>query len=193
MAKEDQANDVFDAMRVVVGALQDFSSQDQQLVLRFVQEKLGLIAQPRQVEPHSQSADALHTPASNSSPGTSADIKSFVEKKAPDSDVQFAATVAYYYQFEAPADQRKGSITVTDLLDACRKVNRNRPNAPAQTLINAHQRGLLDKTGDKGTYRLSTVGENLVAVALPSDGSSTQNSKKRKARKSAKKGSARKK
>lgn len=193
MAKEDQESDVFDAMRVVVGALKDFSSQDQQLVLRFVQEKLGLIAQPRQAEPHVQGTDASHTPAIVSAPGTSADIKSFVDKKAPDSDVQFAATVAYYYQFEAPADQRKASITVTDLLDACRKVNRNRPNTPAQTLINAHQRGLLDKTGDKGSYRLSTVGENLVAVALPSDGASTQKSKKRKARKSPKKGNARKK
>jgi len=193
MGKDDQTNDVFDAMRVVVGALENFSASDQQLVLRFVQEKLGLVTQQKQLESRSQVAEVSHAPTNAPSLGSSTDIKSFVEWKAPDSDVQFAATVAYYYQFEAPADHKKDSITVGDLLDACRKVNRSRPNAPAQTLINAHQRGLLDKTGDKGTYKLSTVGENLVAVALPSDGPSAPKSQKRKARKPPKKSRARKK
>lgn len=193
MGKEDQTNDVFDAMRAVVGALESFSASDQQLVLRFVQEKLGLVTQPKQAESRGQGADISHAPANAPSPGSSTDIKSFVERKAPDTDVQFAATVAYYYQFEAPADHKKDSITVSDFLDACRKVNRSRPSTPAQTLINAHQRGLLDKAGDKGAYRLSTVGENLVAVALPSDGASAAKPQKRKTRKPPKKSRTRKK
>ena len=37
--------------------------------------------------------------------GRAVDVKTFVESKSPRSDVQFAAAVAYYYRFEAPADQ----------------------------------------------------------------------------------------
>lgn len=39
------------------------------------------------------------------------DIKKFVNEKAPTSDVHFAATVAYYYQFKASENQRKDAIT----------------------------------------------------------------------------------
>jgi hypothetical protein len=35
--------------------------------------------------------------------------------------------------------------------------------------VNAHTQGLLDR-GDRGAYVINTVGENLVAMALPSDG-----------------------
>ena len=44
------------------------------------------------------------------------DIKTFVNQKAPKSDLHFVATVAYYHQFVAPNDQRKDSITKDDLV-----------------------------------------------------------------------------
>jgi hypothetical protein len=50
---------------------------------------------------------------------TTQDIKSFVTAKNPRSDVQFAATVAYYFQFEAPQSERKSAINKDDLQDAC--------------------------------------------------------------------------
>jgi hypothetical protein len=102
-------------------------------------------------------------------PGAVSDIKGFVEKKKPGSDGQFAAAVAYYHRFEAPVNARKESITKEDLQDACRKVGRARLKNPAQTLVNAHHQGLLDR-GERGAYTLNTVGENLVAVALPAEG-----------------------
>jgi hypothetical protein len=92
-----------------------------------------------------------------------------VEKKIPSSDTQFAATVAYYYRFEAPAHLRKESITSEELQEACRQVGRDRLPKPAQTLVNAHHQGLLDR-GERGAYIINTVGENLVAMALPSEG-----------------------
>jgi hypothetical protein len=101
--------------------------------------------------------------------GPVSDIKSFVEKKNPSFDTHFAATVAYYHRFEAPEHLRKESITKEDLQEACRQSGRERLRHPAQTLVNAHAQGLLDR-GDRGAYVINTVGENLVAMALPSDG-----------------------
>jgi hypothetical protein len=37
---------------------------------------------------------------------------------------------------------------------------------PAQVLVNAYQDGLFDR-GGKSHYKLNSVGENLVAMALP--------------------------
>jgi hypothetical protein len=93
-----------------------------------------------------------------------------VATKNPKSDVQFVATVAYYYRFEAPEAERKDDITADDLQEAARKVNRDRFTRPAQTLRNAHTLGYLDKGGEKGTYQLNTVGENLVSMTLPANG-----------------------
>jgi hypothetical protein len=56
---------------------------------------------------------------------------------------------------------------------------------PAQTLVNAHQQGLLDRS-PAGGYVLSHVGENLVAVAMGAEGTSPaprKNASRRRARK----------
>ena len=100
------------------------------------------------------------------------DIKSFVAKKKPHNDIQFAATVAYYFQFEAPPSERKESINGEDLQEACRKAGRTRFSKPGNTLKNAHTLGLLDRTGERGYYSVNTVGENLVAMTLPGESNS---------------------
>jgi hypothetical protein len=52
------------------------------------------------------------------------------------------------------------------LVEACRQVDRKRSKVPAQVLVNAYRDGLFDR-GGKGSYKLNSVGENLVAMALP--------------------------
>jgi hypothetical protein len=161
--------DEFDAVRTIVNTLEAFGADDQNRILRWAAEKLGLI-QPQRAT--SQSTAALpSTPPSETpkAPGAT-DIKSFVASKKPKNDSQFVAVVAYYYRFEAP--DKKDSINKADLLDACRKVNYPRPPAPGQTLRNAVNAGLLDKA-DRGEFTINSVGENLVAVTLPGDGTST--------------------
>jgi len=165
--------DDLDAVRTIVGALKKFPTADQQRILRWAQEKIGLAgSSPTADQPpaaHSQypvDPPASPTPASHPTNPPS-DIKTFILTKTPNSDTQFAAAVAYYHRFEAPTSARKDTIAADDLHDACRKVGRNRMTRPAQTLLNAHAQGLLDKSGERGHYTLSTVGENLVAVALP--------------------------
>ncbi len=173
--------DDYEALRTVVAALQDFQPADQERILRWAQEKLGLSAKP---PPHQQSpahtASAQHLPAAPST-HRSANIKSFVDSKNPKSDTQFAATVAYYFRFEAPEAQRKASITKDDLQEATRQAVRGRLKNPAQTLVNAHAQGYLDR-GERGAYVVNAVGENLVAMALPESGSSAQSRNRKKPR-----------
>ena len=93
-------------------------------------------------------------------------LRDFVEQKQPKADVHFVAVVAYYYQFEARDSERKTSITAADLQEACRLAKRNRFKDPSVPLANAFKVGYLDKA-EQGNYRLNSVGENLVAMALP--------------------------
>lgn len=169
-AEEKTDGDEYDAMRAVVGALEKFSVPDRQRILRYVSEKLGFSAAPAAPAARHGDVSQETTSAAPAAVGDSTDIKAFIERKSPTSDAQFTAAVAYYYRFEAPQSARKDSINADDLQDACRKVGRPRFHRPAQTLVNAHSQGLLDKSGDRGSYTLSTIGENLVAVALPASG-----------------------
>lgn len=165
--------DEFEATRAVVETLKDFQQPEQLMIIRWAAEKLGL-PQPfgSTTGGHAPSPPILPAPAIPESSMPSGieplgrDIKSFVAAKNPRSDVQFAATVAYYYQFEAPAPARKVSINKDDLQAACRLAGRARLANPGKTLQNGHMLGYLDRA-EAGTFSVNTVGENLVAMTLP--------------------------
>lgn len=155
--------DEFDALRTIVKTLETFGAEDQNRILRWAAEKLDLGQPQRSVAPMTPSP----APDPQPEPPRATDIRSFVALKKPKNDTQFAAVVAYYYRFES--SEKKESITRADLLDACRKTNYKRPPAPDQTLRNAVNAGLLDKA-ERGAFSVNSVGENLVAVTLPGDG-----------------------
>lgn len=162
----------FDAAKVIVETLQGLDKTSQALAMRFAAETLGL-----QSASIAQTAAPLVTPISASalSPGSEktthlTDIKLFTAMKAPKSDLQFAAVVAYFYRFEAPEAQRKDTIDSDSLLEAARLAGRKRPGNPRFTLNNAKNAGYLDAI-TTGKYRINSVGENLVAMALPGNGS----------------------
>jgi hypothetical protein len=170
--------DDLDAVRAVVDAIKDFKSDEQQRIFRWVAEKLGL-PQPFASAVHASpqlagtlpGATAMAPPHVPQTPGGGTiDIKTFIATKQPRKDVQFAAAVAYYYRFEAPPAERKDAINKEDLQEATRKAGRDRFGNPLQTLNNAHMLGLLDRGLEKGTFTINSVGENLVAMTLPGDG-----------------------
>ncbi|HZZ28853.1 MAG TPA: hypothetical protein VFE46_12700 [Pirellulales bacterium] len=192
MTTGSKTPDEFDAVRIVFDALKAFKKEDQQRLIRWVQEKLGLETTgiPQHDSFRGTPPATLAHPATQHHDHHQVDIRSFIAAKIPKSDNQFAAAIAYYYKFEAPVDQRKEAITAEDLLTACRLVARKRPSRPLQVLINAHHQGILDK-GERGQYRLNSVGENLVAMVLPSKESNgtertRRPAKKKKAAKKAK-------
>jgi hypothetical protein len=132
-------SDDYEAVRAVVAALEPFEPKDQERILRWAREKVGLApttAAPTTKEPNSEGPAPL--------PKT-ADIKTFIDYKNPRSESQLAAAIAYYYRFEAPEPQRKEVITSADLQDVCRQVGRERLKSPAQTLVNAYTQGYLGK------------------------------------------------
>ncbi len=182
--------DDLEAVRVLVETLQPFTSDDRERIIRWAREKLGMVAPIGTPTIESNPATAAAKQAATPDEVAPTDIKKFVAEKAPKSDVHFAATVAYYHQFLAPVGQRKDSITKQDLVEACRQVDRTRPKVPAQVLVNAYHDGIFDR-GGTGHYKLNSVGENLVAMALPGKGE-TKKQRVAKARgKGVRKGKAR--
>lgn len=176
--------DDLEAVRVLVDTLGNFDAKDQERIIRWAREKLGLHTLPPPDQTHHQAGSTEH----HRPPGQGSDIKTFVSQKNPTSDTQFAATVAYYYRFEAPQNQRKDTITAEDLQDACRKAGRERLKIPGQTLRNAVGLGLLDKGSERGTFTINTVGENLVAMTLPSKNTESANTNKSKPHRTGRKG-----
>jgi len=180
--------DDLDAVRQLVETLQPFDDIERDRIVRWAREKLGMTTAP--ASPTTAPA-SLSAPVSSPAPAAGQDISSFVKAKDPKSDVHFAATVAYYYQFVAPASEKKDAITSEDLMDACRKVPWGRPKRPAQVLVNAYHDGVLDR-GERGQYRLNSVGENLVAMVLPGGASKPTGGTKSARKPSNKSGSVRK-
>ena len=105
-----------EAVRTIVVALEPFEANDQERILRWSREKLGLttthtpssLAIPTTPAPPVTSSSELTT--SFRSQGSAKDISSFIDEKAPSSDRQSAAAVAYYYRFAAAEEARKDSI-----------------------------------------------------------------------------------
>ena len=181
-----KAADDLEAVRVVVDALQGFKEEDQLRIFRWAAEKLGikagLFTQPAPFQPFPQQTSPANPPGTPPALGTAKDIKSFVDEKRPRSDVQFAAAVAYYYEFMAPQAERRTAISPDDLQNAARLAGRERFPVPGQTLRNAHKLGLLDKGEEAGSFSINTVGENLVAMGLPGDQGSPVKAKKKSGR-----------
>lgn len=160
-------NDDLEAVRALIEALSGFDPAEQERIMRWAREKLGLSpasASPAAAPPSAPGAPGSGTPAARG--GSHTDIRSFIAAKKPQTDNQFAAAVAYYYRFEAPPAEQKQTINANDLQEACRKAGRDRLKKPIVTLFNAQKTGLLDKVG-KGEFAINTVGENLVAMTLP--------------------------
>ncbi len=162
----------FDAVKTFVEALKGLGPEIQERALRYASEALGLRPPASSQGPAGQ----VVTPQGHAHGATTEtprhmpkDIRTFTNAKAPKTDQQFAAVVAYYYRFEAPDAQRKEMIDAKDLAEAARLVDRKRPGNAHFTLQNAKNSGYLDSVGG-GKFRINTVGENLVAMTLPGAG-----------------------
>lgn len=173
----------FDIAKSIADLLKGLEDDRKHRVLRWVAESLGIEA----TSARSQAITAvvtspLPTTTSIDSPlqKQATNIKSFVELKSPKSDVQFAAVVAYYYRFEASADERSDAISAEVLQDAARLASWSRFKKPAMTLNNAKNQGYLD-VADRGRFAINSVGENLVAMTLPGQLNNKPKAQKRSA------------
>jgi hypothetical protein len=185
--------DDFEAAKKVFDELKDLTTERQERVLRWVSETLGVKSFATTALPGSAPVQVAISPTAANPTGSmprpsggGRDIRTFVAEKAPSSDNQFAAVVAYYYRFEAPPEQRHNSISGADLQEAARLAGRKRLANPRQALQNARALGYLDNPA-RGEFSINTVGENLVAMTLPGGVDSTA---RRGAKRGAKKSNA---
>lgn len=174
-----EKKDDLEAVRKVVEALEGFKSEEIDRIIRWAREKLGFASGTPGVSTPPSHSTQQQPPVGRSESKPKTDIKTFVDTKNPKSDMHFAVTIAYYYRFEAPEDQRNEEITGDDLQEACRQVGRKRLKDPGQTLRNTHFHGLLDKGDKPGAFSINAVGENLVAMTLPVRGTSETVSRNR--------------
>jgi hypothetical protein len=177
LVQDPSPSEDFDSAKSIVDKLGSLSRDRQERILRWVAESLGLAlsGSPPAVP---GLPPAILTPTSVP-PGAAKDIKSFIAEKLPKSDNQFAAAVAYYYRFEAPPADRKDAIDGDLLQVAARQAGWRRPKRPTDTLNNALKAGYLD-SAERGRFKLNNVGENLVAMAMPSGSAASAIRKKGK-------------
>jgi hypothetical protein len=167
----------FDIAKAIVEKLKDVAPEQQERILRWVFEILGLKLQARdsiQSASPSQQVPALAATAVTTAPIS--DIKQFIASKLPKSDQQYATAVAYYYQFEAPESKRRETINPEILQESTRLSGRARLANAAVILRNAKNQGYLDAVGG-GEYKINHVGENLVAMTLGANGNGTKTAK----------------
>jgi len=93
------------------------------------------------------------------------DIRQFFDMKKPSSDNEAAVAAAYYYAFIAPPHERHDTIDKDLLQKGFTEAHWELPGSIGMTLVNARNMGYLSQAG-RGTYRLTTVGQNLVTHAL---------------------------
>jgi hypothetical protein len=162
-----EPNTEFQVAQEIKALLETLPAEKRDLAIRWARESLGMVSTASTAtkpilaapdEPGAAPAAAERTKS----------LRDFVNEKRPKSDVQFAAVVAYYHHFEAP--ERRATISAADLQEAARLAQRDRFHLPTVTMNNAMKMGLFDRP-ERGIYKLNTVGENLVAMALPDGGS----------------------
>lgn len=166
---------VFQAAEEIQGILAGRDKAEQERILRWVNESLGISTTPSPssaatlpaTSPHAYHGDEQHSPRAR------IDVKTFYNSKKPKSENQVAAVLAYYLRFEAPKDERKETVTATMLDDASRKARGGVFKNALKTLDNSARLGYFDRPA-RGEYKLNSVGENLVAMALPDKGNGEQ-------------------
>ncbi len=173
-ANSVKKRDDLNAARTIRNTLSGFTQEEQERILRWAGESLGIkTGTPGASHPiRSAATEAVAplpaTPDASATNTARKDINTFVNEKNPQTDTQLATTIAYYYRFEAPEGERKDEIDATFLREACRLAGRpGKLVKPLKTLNNAHAKGLLDRGSDRGMFAINSVGENLVGMTLP--------------------------
>lgn len=131
---------------------------------------------PHPNAPPPRSADAAHKSAEHTNAHQAAaegepddhgiDIRTLRNQKQPASALQMACVVAYYLQEHAPRDERTKEVTTSDLERLFKQAGFKLPSRMQQVLVDAKTAGYFESI-DRGKYRLTRVGYNLVTHSLP--------------------------
>ncbi len=163
------------AIDIVIGALEPLDEASRETAIIAVCRQLNLapvsgalfVSDPPQ---HDNSQAQIN--AEPSSRGAERkpriDIRSLKEQKKPKTAREMACVVAFYLQELAGDDERKDSISTSDLEKYFKQASYKLPTRMAQLLVDAKAAGYFESSG-RGEYKLNAVGYNLVAHNLPGD------------------------
>lgn len=173
------ADGEIEAMNAIVDALKPLTQEERRRVLEYVLGRFGALPIQQSIPSLSAGLATLsgtskvEAALSGSSIGHYAghgvgavhDIRSLKETKSPKSANEMAALVAFYVSEMAPPDEKKNTITKTDIDRYFKSAGFNIPADATFTLVNAKNAGYLDGAGG-GQYKLNPVGYNLVAYRM---------------------------
>ena len=118
---------------------------------------------PKQAEPTKAHHAVVHH---ESDDGHGVDIRTLRNQKQPASALQMACVVAYYLQELAPMEERTKEVSTADLERLFKQAGFKLPSRMQQVLVDAKSAGYFESI-DRGKYRLTRVGYNLVTHSLP--------------------------
>lgn len=159
-------------LNVVLSALQ--SLKDPEARRRIVDYVLQALSVPETGRPRMPVASVLMPESSVQPSATSPrliDIRTFKEQKKPRNAIEMATLLAYYLAELAPTQERRVTISTADINRFFRQAGFPLPTQPRLTLFHAKAAGYLD-LAERGQYKLSPVGYNLIAHTLPADSES---------------------
>jgi hypothetical protein len=167
----DESKDAVKAISILMSALRPLDREARVHVLEFVLKRFGisLTAEPAAPAQRSCVPDLHPTRPNPSVPALSeaADMRSFAAEKSPKTVNEKVAVIGYYLAHLAPAAERRDYLISDDIEKYFPEADFHLPAAPAGvTLANAKNAGYLSVL-DRGRFKLTTVGHNLVAHELP--------------------------
>ncbi len=167
---EEQEDDVIKAIRTLMSVLKPLDQNARIHVLEFVLKRLGIpLLAGSENKPD---APNLNPPAPTLQPPITGriDIRTFAAEKEPKTLSQKLAVIGYYLAHLAPETERQDFLRAEDIKPYFIQAGFELPTSSTNTaLINAKNAGYLSVL-DRGKYRLTAVGHNLVAHKLPSRG-----------------------
>src|SRR6185436_5954707 len=161
----------FEAIKVILGALQPLSPEIRLAVMEYVYKRLGITALALPDVDVSPPAPLNEKPkpfSSTEKPAT-IHIKTLKEEKQPKSAIEMAVLVAYYLSHVVPEAERKETISAKDLDTYFKIADFKLPAQQKFNLINARNAGYLDSAAS-GEYKLNAVGYNLIVHSMPRSG-----------------------
>ena len=180
-----------DAIKAVLYALEPLSSDVRVSVVGYVLQRLQIVVAPfKQTSTLGALATIVdatgHTAENGGGQQVSpVHIKVFKEQKSPRSASEMAALVAFYLGNMTPKAERKDRIAAKDI-ETYFKIAQFPLTKTQFTLPNAKAAGYFDAVGN-GEYKLNAVGHNLVVHSMPRSADGKTASRRKPARKPAKK------
>lgn len=160
------------AIDLLINALEPLDEVSRETALLAVSRQLNIssekIAVGKSLDPGENTIDVSDAAQVPKSPLQRMDIRTLKEQKQPNSVKQMACVVAYFLKELADSDERKDTVTTSDLEKYFKQAGFKLPTRMAQVLIDAKSSGYFESAG-RGEYKLNAVGHNLVAHNLPSE------------------------